>query len=146
MIRKLKLEDLDEVMKIWVEANIEAHDFITEAYWKDNADLVRTLLPQAEVYVYEEKTKIRGFIGIQEGYVAGLFVEHNARRKGIGKALLSYCMDAYKSLTLKVYEKNTGAATFYQKQGFKFEKQDKDKQTGEMEWVMRHKAYSISGQ
>ena len=126
MIRKLKLQDLDEVMKIWLEANIEAHNFITESYWKGNADLVKTLLPEAEVYVYEEEAQIKGFIGIQEGYIAGLFVEHNARRKGIGKALLNYCMNSYESLTLKVYEKNIGAVAFYQKQGFKFEKQDRE--------------------
>jgi putative acetyltransferase len=28
MIRRFKIDDLDIVMKIWLESNIKAHDFI----------------------------------------------------------------------------------------------------------------------
>ena len=28
MIKEFKINDLDEVMKIWIETNIEAHNFV----------------------------------------------------------------------------------------------------------------------
>ena len=72
MIRKLAQEDLEAVMGIWLEANLKAHDFIEADYWKSNFEAVKETLAQAEVYVYTEDTKIKGFIGIVEGYIAGL--------------------------------------------------------------------------
>lgn len=53
MIRKMKLQDLDAVMKIWLDSNEQAHDFVPKKYWKDHYEQVRDMLPESEVYVYE---------------------------------------------------------------------------------------------
>ena len=44
------------------------------------------MMPQAEVYVYEDgKTHhISGFIGLTENYIAGLFVRESAQLTGTG--------------------------------------------------------------
>ena len=34
MIRKFRETDLDSIMKLWLETNISAHDFIDEKYWQ----------------------------------------------------------------------------------------------------------------
>ena len=36
MIRKFNEKDLHAVMELWLESNIEAHDFIDSRYWKEN--------------------------------------------------------------------------------------------------------------
>jgi|ADurb_Val_02_Slu_FD_contig_31_443557_length_1925_multi_4_in_0_out_0_4 hypothetical protein len=41
MIRRFKIDDLDIVMKIWLESNIKAHDFISKSYWQGNYEVVK---------------------------------------------------------------------------------------------------------
>ena len=54
MVRAFQPADLDSVCALWLAANLQAHSFIPTEYWKANQALVRELLPQAEVYVYEK--------------------------------------------------------------------------------------------
>lgn len=65
MIRRFETRDLDEVMSLWLHANIESHSFIETDYWKKNYDMVRKLIPEAEVFVAEENEEIQGFIGFK---------------------------------------------------------------------------------
>ena len=53
MIRVLQKADIERVVDIWLDTNLKAHYFIPGQYWKNNIDLVKEMLPQAEVYVYE---------------------------------------------------------------------------------------------
>ena len=53
MIRVLQKRDIDRVAEIWLECNRKAHAFIPADYWRQNFDMVKAMLPQAEVYVYE---------------------------------------------------------------------------------------------
>lgn len=138
MIRKLALEDLEEVMSIWLQTNLETHDFIEANYWRDNFDVVKEVLPQAEVYVDEEDGKIRGFIGITQGYIAGVFVSGDYQAQGIGSQLLDKAKTLYPSLTLSVYAKNDRAVSFYLQKGFKIIKEQKDESTNEQEYVMQY--------
>ena len=39
MIRRFEIRDLDEVMALWLHANIESHSFIEADYWKKNYDM-----------------------------------------------------------------------------------------------------------
>lgn len=55
MIRKFKTDDLEQVMELWLATNISAHDFIPAKYWQDNYALVKEMLLQAEIWVYEEE-------------------------------------------------------------------------------------------
>ena len=86
MIRKLREKDLSEVMEIWLAENIRAHSFIPEVYWRDHYKMVREMMPQAEVYVYEdeETCRITGFIGLTENYIAGLFIRESSQSTGAG--------------------------------------------------------------
>lgn len=78
MIRKMQPADLEPVLNFWLAATLQAHSFIDPAYWHNNLEPVRQMLPQAEVYVYAETANSAplGLIGLDpEGdYIAGLFV------------------------------------------------------------------------
>lgn len=69
--------------------------------------------------MYEQNERIAGFIGLIEKYIAGLFVRTDKRRAGIGKALIEFCKEQSPILELHVFEKNTGAVSFYEKTGLR---------------------------
>lgn len=139
MIRKFKQSDLPAVMQIWLEGNIKAHPFISEKYWTDNYEMVQTILPDADVYVYEdEKTnRIGGFIGLTDDFVAGLFVKSDLQSQGIGKKLLDHVKTVKTELCLTVYQKNSRAIRFYEREQFFIEATQVDVNTNEKEFILR---------
>lgn len=138
MIRKFESRDLDAVMQIWLHGNLDAHAFIAASFWMEHFEMVRDLLPQAELYVHENETprQIDGFIGLTENHIEGIFVAKAARSKGIGKALLEYTKSRKPCLTLSVYQKNQRALAFYRREQFTVQSEGIDKDTNEEEIQM----------
>lgn len=68
-IRRPKPTEIEEIIKIWLKGNIQAHPFIQPDYWLKHMGYMREVLPQSEVYVYEQDGNIVGFIGLQEHYI-----------------------------------------------------------------------------
>ena len=139
MIRMFDACDLDQVMELWLNGNIEAHDFIPRNYWESNAPMVREQLLQAEIYVYEIDGKILGFVGLQGDYLAGIFVDRHARSMGIGGQLIHYVQKIRRTLTLNVYRKNQSAMEIYLREGFSVLSEDIDEATGETDIVLSWK-------
>ena len=142
MIRKLRKTDINRVADIWLKTNLKAHSFISEQYWISNYEFVKEMLPQAEVYVYEDDKMIQGFIGVSDEYIEGIFVSDEMQSRGIGKMLLDYIKDKKDRLQLKVYQKNVRAMSFYQREGFTIQSESMDEFTGEKEYVMN---WELSG-
>lgn len=137
MIRRLQRTDINRVADIWLDTNLKAHDFIPSQYWRSNFDLVKEMLLQAEVYVYEDGQKIQGFIGLSGEYIEGIFVSDEMQSQGIGKMLLNFIKAKKTKLCLNVYQKNVRAIHFYQKEGFEIQSEGLDEATGEKDYVMR---------
>ena len=135
-IRKFESKDLDRIMEVWLNTNIEAHDFIDEKYWRGNFDMVKEMMPSAELYVFEENSEIKGFVGVMDNYIAGIFVDGNNKSRGIGKKLLDFVKNKKDSLELSVYEKNTRAMNFYKREGFEIGEKNIDENTDEVEIKM----------
>ena len=136
MIRELQRDDINKVADIWLDTNIKAHHFIPAQYWKSNFESVKEALSYAEVYVYEHDREIQGFIGLNDEYIEGIFVSAEMQSKGIGKILINYAKEKKHKLLLNVYQKNTGAISFYQREGFEIQHSGLDEATGEKEYVM----------
>lgn len=136
MIRSLQKADINRVADIWLDTNLKAHSFILAQYWESNYELVKEMLSQAEVYVYEDGQKIQGFIGLSDKYIEGIFVSEKMQSQGIGKLLLNYIKDKKDVLRLNVYQKNTRAIHFYQREGFEIQCEGLDEATGEKDYVM----------
>ena len=136
MIRELRKVDINKVAEIWLDTNIKTHYFISAQYWKSNFELVKELLLQATVYVYEDKQEIQGFIGLSNEYIEGIFVSAEMQSQGIGKILLNYVKGNRNKLILNVYQKNTRAISFYQREGFEIQYSGLDEATGEKDYVM----------
>lgn len=136
MVRKMKAGDEEEIAGIWLEGNLDAHDFVPEEYWKGNYGEVKRQLSESEVYVYEDDGGIQGFVGLEDGYIQGIFVKTGMRSKGIGRNLLNFCKGKYERLSLHVYGENKKAWNFYMREGFLAEEERLDSNTGKREYGM----------
>lgn len=137
MIKEFKEEQLDEVMKIWLQMNIKAHDFIDSKHWKDNFDMVKYVMPKSEIFVYEEDNIIKGFLGMYNDlYIAGIFILEEFQKQGIGKKFIDFMKEKSSHLELDVYAKNKKAINFYKKNNFIVESEKKDTENNEVEYVM----------
>lgn len=139
IIRKFNEFDLKRVMRIWYDGNLEAHDFIDKDYWDRNFGYVKRSLPESEVYVYEIDGYVVGFVGIDEGYIAGLFVDKEYRGVGIGTKLVDYVKELYDFFTLHVFENNYGAVTFYENRGLIKKEESVHEDLGEVEYLMYYR-------
>lgn len=138
MIRQYAECDIDTLMQIWLDTNIQAHNFISPDYWRTNFDMVRKMFPYAEIYVYEDEyaNRIDGFIGLNDNYIEGIFVKESTQSKGIGKQLLDYVKKVKSALSLSVYQKNKKAVKFYLREKFSIQSENVDDNTGEKEYIM----------
>lgn len=127
---------MGKVADIWLDANLKAHDFISAQYWENNFELLKEMLPQAEVYVYEKDGRIQGFIGLTGEYIEGIFVSDEMQSQGIGRLLLSFIKERKTKLFLNVYQKNARAIRFYKREDFEIQSEDLDEGTGEKEYGM----------
>lgn len=133
--------DINIIMEIWLESTIRAHSFIEKDYWVNNYDLVKTkYIPYSKTYVYEEGNKIKGFISIiQNNFIGALFVDNNSQGNGIGKKLLDFAKEEYKSLSLAVYKENEKALKFYLREGFSIVKEQVNEDSKRLELMMEYK-------
>lgn len=138
MIRTFKESDLSAIMRIWLDTNIKTHNFISEEYWKSNYNMVKEILPKAEIYVHEDNDTniINGFIGLTDNYIAGLFVNDTAQSKGIGKQLLDYAKSIKSEMSLNVYQDNVRAVQFYKREQFQIQSESVDDNTNAKELIM----------
>ena len=123
MVRKFRAEDLEAVMDIWLETNKKAHSFIDAQYWTKHYETVKALLPQ-------------GFIGLTDEYMEGIFVREAVQSQGIGRQLLDEVKRRKSRLSLSVYEKNTRAVSFYEREQFRIQSENVEEGTGEKEFLM----------
>ena len=136
MIRLAEQQDLDRIMEIWLEGNLQAHDFVDPDYWTGCLQEVREAIAQADVWVWDDSGRVEAFAGMVEHYLAGLFVSGAQRGKGIGGLLLEHIKEQRFPLTLHVYSRNAGAVQFYERHGFGTVSEYIDLETGQPEREM----------
>ncbi|MGG5506509.1 MULTISPECIES: N-acetyltransferase [unclassified Myroides] len=140
MIRLFRAADSKEVVELWYEASVIAHDFIEPNYWQEKKeDMAQIYIPNSETYVYEKEKHILGFVSLIGNYIAAIFVAPEQQGKGIGKELMQFVKQRKSTLELGVYAKNTNSIAFYKKQGFVVVEEKLEEATGEREVVMEYK-------
>lgn len=131
---------LDAIMAIWLVSNLEAHDFVPANYWQANFEAVKQLLSQAEITVAEVDGKIVGFAGMQQDYLAGIFIEADYRNHGLGAQLLTHLQARHAVITLNVFDQNSRAKQFYQRHGFHLAQKQFDETLNVWDWTMTNSA------
>ena len=128
---------MNQVINIWLEASIEAHDFVEKDFWKSKVkDMKEIYIPSAENYVYENEETIKGFISLFNDTLAAIFVSPNFQGAGIGRQLIEKAKNVRNHLNLTVYKENRRSVDFYEQCGFEIDHEQVDKHTGHPEIVM----------
>ncbi|ELL9329581.1 N-acetyltransferase [Vibrio fluvialis] len=136
-LRPFRVEDMDDLLNVWLSASIEAHDFVAASYWQSQVENMRHLyLPASEVYVYLLSGELVGFYALYENTLAAIFVSPDCQGQGIGTLLLDHAKLQRAQLSLTVYKENQASCQFYLKQGFQVVREQTDEHTGHAELVM----------
>ena len=137
MIRKFNVSDLNQVVNVWLEASIEAHDFIRSDFWQSKAkDMREIYIPSAENYVFESDKKILGFISLYDDTLAAIFVSPDYQGTGIGQQLMEKAKNVRHHLSLTVYKENQRSIEFYKQSVFEITHEQIDEHTNHPELVM----------
>jgi putative acetyltransferase len=137
VIRPAVSSDTDAIVTVWLEASIQAHQFVPEEFWRSQAPNMRDrYLPSADTYVDERHNEVTGFISLVHDRLAALFVAPAHQDGGIGTALLCHSQSLRHTLDVSVYADNERALRFYANHGFVRIGQRVDEATGAREVVM----------
>ena len=132
MIRKHREEDLEKILDIWYQASTLAHPFLENVFVeKVKKDMREIYIPGSETWVYEDKGKVIGFIGMVGNEIGGLFVYPNHQSKGVGQELVKFIREFHDELEVEVFKLNKIGRAFYDKYGFKVIKEDLHEESGQ---------------
>ena len=138
MIRKATAKDFKKMTQIWLEASIDAHNFMPDSFWRSKVHEMQNLyLPSSKNYVYNDGETILGFISVYQKTIAALFVSPASQGKGIGSKLMNFIKSQYSELDLRVYKSNTASLSFYEKHSFVICGEGTDENTGHPEILMK---------
>ena len=101
MIRKVLNGDIDRVADKWLKTNLKAHYFISNQYWKSNYELVKEMMSQYEVYVFEADKMIQGFVGLNDKYMKEMDPEDEQVQLQVRK-LQDYITDHFYTCSDKI--------------------------------------------
>ncbi|MBP2258790.1 GNAT family N-acetyltransferase [Virgibacillus alimentarius] len=136
-IRSNKKTEVNQLVKIWYEGSLIAHDFIDKNYWKSQqTEMEEKYIPMSETYVVSNEKDIVGFVSMMDNYLAALFIDVTHQGGGYGKGLLDFIKSQRENIQLKVYKKNKKAVDFYLKNSFVIKEETRDEQTSEKEFLM----------
>ncbi|AJP57252.1 GNAT family N-acetyltransferase [Pandoraea vervacti] len=113
-------DEFDAITELW-EASVRAtHEFLSDDDIAWLRPRIRNeYLRAVTLRVFRDDAGvIRGFLGVSPGNVEMLFVAPEARRQGIGAALLAYAVRELDCTRVDVNEQNPQALAFYQREGF----------------------------
>jgi putative acetyltransferase len=121
MIVPAKPSDYKEITDVW-QASVKAtHHFLPSDFTENLREQVETVyLPMVQLYCAKnEDGRILGFLGVADQKIEMLFLDPDARGKGLGKQLTEFAIQALKANAVDVNEQNEQAVGFYLKMGFK---------------------------
>lgn len=141
MIKKYEKDDIDQVILIWKSAAIKAHSFLKIDFFEHEERLLREqCMNIAESWVFIDNNEIQGFISLFDCVIVGLFIHPLYQRQTIGRQLIDYIKKIKKDLKVEVFDKNKDAISFYEKNGFIFEKSTIHIETGEKLLILKHQS------
>ena len=140
-IRPYEPRDEDVCVRIWYEASAVSHDFLPENFLEEEEGRLREeYLAHADNWVCEVEGEVRGFIGLLENFVGGLFVDPAWHSRGLGKRLIESARKRKGPLEVSVFPQNIRAIAFYEREGFTKTGEKIDVDTGLPVLVMKQNA------
>lgn len=135
MIRDAKTQDLEAILAVWLAGNLQNHPFLPADFYQDRQELMKMILPATTLYV-QDLNGIKGFIGLSDNLISGIFVDKDHQRQGLGTSLLNHVKGLYPDLFVYVYPQNAAALAFFQSQGFEILEESLNEETGLTEYLL----------
>lgn len=119
MIREYRAADRDDLLKVWAAASAVAHPFLSpEVLERERHSILTVFLPIVDTWIWESEGRVVGFVSLLGSEVGALFVDPEAQRAGIGRALISQARASRGDLEVEVFKDNAQGMAFYTKCGF----------------------------
>ncbi len=107
------------MVRIWRDAVDATHGFLASRDRIALDDLVAGFLPTAPAWLaVDEDDRPLGFMLIEDGHMAALFVDPIVHGRGVGAALVRHGLALHPAMTTDVNEQNDAAVGFYERMGF----------------------------
>ncbi|MFD6753087.1 GNAT family N-acetyltransferase [Micromonospora gifhornensis] len=124
VIRPARDSDADAVAEVFLASRAAAMPYLPRLYDDEQtrAWITQVMLPASTTWVAESTAtaEILGFAALDGDLLAHLYLRPDARRQGIGTALLARAQLASPGgLSLRVFTRNTAARVFYERHGFR---------------------------
>lgn len=142
MLKKIKIEDIDNVMELWKEEVSKSkipskNKLILEKYTKIRERFIENI---NSTILYTEDGIIEGFISVnKDDEIWIVLVKSNIRREGIGTILLNSIKKRKKRLITKISCNDEKALAFFDKNGFYKIEEDYDEITKSKEYILEWK-------
>ncbi len=118
LIRRAKVDDRAEMLRIWLAASHVGHAFLGEEVLEAQREKVRDVYFHLADHWLAWNEGPQGFIALIDNHIGGLFVDPLVHRSGIGRQLIEHAARRLGTLTVDVYEQNMSAVAFYTHCGF----------------------------
>ena len=143
MIRNINFKSEDEkdkIINLWYQAAMREYNFLPLDYFNKSSKVLYDNLDLQDILVCEYKNNILGFIGmIDKECISYLYVDVIYQHRGIGTSLLNKLKNSKNILKVKIFKEAKNSVSFFEKNGFKINKEDIDKDTDSavyyMEWI-----------
>jgi ribosomal protein S18 acetylase RimI-like enzyme len=124
--------NLDVVLAIFEQARGQMTYLPQLHTHEETKNFILELLKSGSTFIAQEEA-IMGFVTIENGWVEHLYVSPQYQDHGVGKKLLDKAKELSPGgLKLWVFEENSGAIRFYEREGFKLiKKRNKEEQDNE---------------
>lgn len=111
---------LEQLLELWERSVRASHTFLSPAEISAiRPDVPGALTQVPHLVIARERETPLGFLGAEGRRLEMLFLEPEARGRGIGTALVRYALDAYSLREVTVNEQNIAARGFYERLGFR---------------------------
>lgn len=132
-ITKAVRDDAPSVVEIFNRARAEMTYLPILHTAAETTDFITSLVRRGGVWVAKIGGKAVAFMEIQDGWLNHLYVSPDCQNRGIGKRMLDEAKrQRPEGLSLMVFEENTNAIRFYEREGFLLvEKTNQEQSTNE---------------
>ena len=124
MIREYTASDLSSTSGVWLRSGQAEYSYLPDFQKlnkKTASDVFsRIIQDECNVWVYEIKDDVVGFMAMDGNYIDRLYVDPKKQKNGIGSAFFDYAKKLYpEGLVFKTHQQNKRACLFYEARGFK---------------------------
>ena len=118
MIVKADHTHYASIIEVWELSVRATHHFLPEDYLQAIKKMLPDILPQVDIFVFLDRNKVKGFLGVAQQKIEMLFIHPDSRGKGIGKVLAQFAIRELEAHEVDVNEQNQQATGFYKHLGF----------------------------